>query len=121
MLTGLTWKAETHALGKIKRAADKSLGLVHAQHGHVRSSTSCLRAAPAPPRVRPKVLLPAAAALQSCIIQKDRLVTSQRRRPCLSHCVLRQVITHGDRKWAKSLKKDGAWKSEFHGLTHLAL
>jgi hypothetical protein len=40
MITELTWKAETKALGKIKRAADKSLGLVHAQHGHVRSATS---------------------------------------------------------------------------------
>jgi hypothetical protein len=121
MLTGLSWKAETHALGKIKRAADKSLGLVHAQHGHVRSETSPLRSAPAPPRVRPKVLLPAAAALWSCIIPKARPVASQRRRPRLSHCLLRQVITHADRKWAKSLQKEGAWKSEFHGLQHLAL
>jgi hypothetical protein len=40
MLTGLTWKAETNALGRIKRVVDKSVGLVHAQHGHVRSATS---------------------------------------------------------------------------------
>ena len=35
MHTALSWKAETSALGKIKRIADRKLGIFHAQHGHV--------------------------------------------------------------------------------------
>ena len=34
MHTALSWKAETSALGKIKRIADRKLGIFHAQHGH---------------------------------------------------------------------------------------
>ena len=41
MLTGLTWKAETTALLKLKQSADKRLGILHTQHGHV-SSPVCL-------------------------------------------------------------------------------
>jgi hypothetical protein len=48
MITGLTWKAETKALSKIKQSADKRLGLtLDAQHGHV--SPSQPRSPPSPP------------------------------------------------------------------------
>lgn len=103
MYTGLTWKAETKALSKIKQSADKRLGLtLDAQHGHV--------------GVRFKFFCPTrhfsrrvwCTVLLSSYTGPVKLLTLG---------IVVQLITDADRKWAKSLESG----RPLAGVSHLAL
>jgi hypothetical protein len=101
MITDLTWKDETTKLRKLKQLADTRLGILAAQHGHVRP---CL------------ILL--LLLLHLCLL--PLLLSPARGRFPFNSCTQYQVITHSDKKWADSLKKRDRG-APFAGLSNLAL